>query len=122
MWQSLWRLRHVIGRYRYRLGVGIVAFGIARGFEIMVPIFMAQGINRIAEGNYDITGPVLSMLGAVVARYIVVTFARYSVRRSGLDVSFDLRGRLFSALQQQGGHLFFEIINALRLGDTFLFT
>ena len=113
MRKSLWRLRHVIGRYRVRLGAGIVAFGLARFFEILVPIQTATAINRLAEGNYDIMGPVFGIIGAVLARYVVVTFARYSVRRSGLNVAFDLRQRLYSALQDQGS----EFFNQHTIGD-----
>ena len=111
--KSLWRLRHVIGKYRVRLGTGIVAFGLARFFEILVPIQTATAINRMAEGNYDIMWQVVGIVGAVIARYIVVTFARYSVRKSGLSVAFDLRQRLYAALQDQGSDFF----NQHTIGD-----
>lgn len=103
---SLWRLRHVIGRYRGRLITGIVAFGVARFFEAMVPFLTAVSINRMTDGNYDVFWPVMGILGAVVCRYAVVTFARYQVRSSGLSVAFDLRQRLYSALQEQGSDFF----------------
>ena len=106
MFASLWRLRHVIGRYRGRLGIGILAFGAARGFEIMVPIGTAEVINRLADGNYAVGWIVLGMVGAVLARYVVVTFARYSVRSAGLGVAFDLRQRLYADLQHQGAEFF----------------
>ena len=106
MRKSLWRLRHVIGKYRARLTAGIVAFGIARFFETMVPFLTAISINRMAEGNFDIFWPVLGIVGAVFCRYVVVTFARFSVRRSGLNVAFDLRQRLYASLQDQGGEFF----------------
>ena len=103
---SLWRLRHVIGRYRVRLTAGIVAFGVARFFESMVPFLTAVSINRLAEGNYDLTWPIIGIVGAVMARYLVVTMARYLVRSSGLNVAFDLRQRLYNALQDQGIEFF----------------
>ena len=42
----------------------------------------------------------------MVARYLVVTLARFSVRRVGLTVAFDLRQRLYQSLQLQGSEFF----------------
>ncbi|MEQ9452064.1 MAG: ABC transporter ATP-binding protein [Pseudomonadales bacterium] len=103
---SLWRLRFVVGKHKARLTSGVVAFGIARAFESMVPFLTAVSINRMVEGNYDLTWPVVGILGAVIARYMVVTFARFQVRKSGLNVAFDLRQKLYASLQDQGGEFF----------------
>ena len=91
---------------RTRLLVGIVAFGVARFFEALVPFLTAVSINRLWEGNYDVAGPVAGIGAAVVIRYGVVTFARYCVRRVGLYVAFDLRQHLYDALQDQGQEFF----------------
>jgi ATP-binding cassette subfamily B protein len=106
MFASLWRLRRFILPYRARLGGGIVAFGVARFFEAMVPFFTAVAINRMAEGNFEVSWLVAGIVGSVLARYIVVTYARYSVRKVGLNVSFDLRQQLYSSLQDQGAEFF----------------
>ena len=50
MIRSLIRLKSFIVPYRLRLGTGVGAFGIARIFEALVPIFVAMGIDRIAAG------------------------------------------------------------------------
>ena len=113
MLASLWRLRHFVHPYRFRLIIGIVAFGVARFFEAMVPFLTAISINRMAEGDFDLTWPVLGIVGAVIMRYVVVTFARFAVRRVGLSVSFDLRQRLYSCLQDQGT----EFFNKHTIGD-----
>jgi len=42
----------------------------------------------------------------VTMRYSVVTYARFEVRRVGLNVAFDLRQRLYSCLQDQGSEFF----------------
>ena len=76
MWASLWRLRHVIGRYKLRLSVGILAFGVARALEVTVPVLTAVIINMVVEGDTDVLVPTLGIAGAVVGRYFVVTFAR----------------------------------------------
>jgi len=111
--RSLLRLRRYVAAYRLRLGAGIVAFGIARVFEALVPLFLARGIDRLAAGDGDLTLPVLGIFGAVIARYLVVTFARYSVRSAGLHLAFDLRRALFEALQSQGSAFF----NRYSIGD-----
>ncbi len=102
----VWRLRHFVRPYRVRLIVGVIAFGVARFFEALVPFLTAISINRLWEGNYDLAGPVAGIAGAVIVRYAVVTFARYCVRRVGLFVAFDLRQRLYDALQNQGQDFF----------------
>jgi len=111
--RSLLRLRPYVAAYRLRLGAGIVAFGVARVFEALVPLFLARGIDRLAAGNGDLLLPVLGIFGAVIARYLVVTFARYSVRSAGLHLAFDLRRALFGALQGQGSGFF----NRYSIGD-----
>lgn len=106
MLRSLLRLRSFILRYRARLTLGVIAFGIARLFEALIPLFLAVAIDRIAAGNTDLMLPILGIFGAVIARYLVVTSARYAVRSAGQYVAFDLRQSLFSALQHQGSRFF----------------
>ena len=50
--------------------------------------------------------PVIGIFVAVVARYMVVSLARFNVRRVGLTVAFDLRQRLYQSLQLQGAEFF----------------
>ena len=103
---SLWQLRRFIGPHRRGLYIGITAFGIARIFEAMVPVLTAVSINRMVDGDFDVTYPVLGVIGAVLIRYCVVSFARFSVRRVALKVSYDLRQAFFNKLQQQGSEFF----------------
>ena len=105
---ALWQLRRFIGPHRRGLYIGIAAFGLARIFEAMVPVLTAVSINRMAEGNFDLMYPVLGIIGAVIIRYGVVSFARFSVRRVALKVSFDLRQSFFNKLQEQGAEFFAE--------------
>tara|TARA_B100000900_G_scaffold160891_1_gene136583 strand:- start:196 stop:2001 length:1806 start_codon:yes stop_codon:yes gene_type:complete len=103
---SLWRVRTFIHPYRRRLLLGIIAFGVARIFEAMVPVLTAVAINQIAEGDYQVGWPVAGIFIAVVARYLVVTFARFNVRHVGLTVAFDLRQSFYQCLQLQGSEFF----------------
>ena len=105
---ALWQLRRFIGPHRRGLYIGIAAFGVARLFEALVPVLTAVSINRMADGNFDLLYPVLGIVGAVVTRYCVVSFARFNVRRVALKVSFDLRQAFFHKLQEQGSEFFAE--------------
>ncbi|MGE0625300.1 MAG: ABC transporter ATP-binding protein [Pseudomonadales bacterium] len=113
MLASLLRLKAFISRYRYRLLLGIAAFAGARFFEAQIPLYLAMGIDRIAAGNLDLTKPVLGIFAVVLARYAVVTSARYLVRSAGIRVAFDLRQALYDALQHQGSTFF----NRYTIGD-----
>ena len=106
MFRSLARLKGFVSPYRWRLISGIAAFGIARVFEGLVPLLVAVGINRIAEGNSDLAMPVAGIVACVLARYGVVSYARLAVRNAGQFVAFDLRQSLFAALQTQGSKFF----------------
>jgi ATP-binding cassette subfamily B protein len=106
MFASLYRLRTFVSRYRGRLGLGILAFLVARVFEALIPLFLKEGIDRIATGNTEVLLPVLGIVGAVLGRFVVVTYARMTVRRVGLHVGFDLRQRLYAQLQAQGAEFF----------------
>ncbi len=113
MLKSLFRLKGFVGPYRWRLGFGIAFFGVARFLELSIPLSMAQAIDRIAAGNYDVTGPVALIFAAVAGRFVVVSMARYLVRSAGIRVAFDLRQALYDALQQQGSSFF----NRYTIGD-----
>lgn len=106
MFASLLRLAPFVRPYGGRLGLGIAAFGGSRLLEALVPLFLALGIDRIAADNPDLTLPVVGIFVAVVARYAVVTYARYAVRSVGQHVAFDLRQSLYAALQTQGSTFF----------------
>ena len=103
---SLTRVAPFVRPYRGRLVLGIAAFGGSRLLEALVPWYLALGIDRIAAGSSDLTLPTFGILLAVIARYGVVTYARYTVRSVGQHVSFDLRAALYAALQRQGATFF----------------
>ncbi len=102
MFDPLLRLGPFVLPYRPRLARGVASFGLARLFEALVPFFLAQGIDRMADGDGNVRAQVLGIAGAVAARYVFVTYARYTVRSTGMRVAYDLRGALYDALQAQG--------------------
>ncbi len=111
--RSLLRLKPFVQRYYGRLLLGITAFLLARIFEALGPLFLKEGIDRIAAGRNDILLPVLGIVAAVLMRFAIVSFARITVRKVGLYVAFDLRGRLYDQLQYQGAAFF----NRYTIGD-----
>ncbi|MBV1904957.1 MAG: ABC transporter ATP-binding protein/permease [Pseudomonadales bacterium] len=113
MFKSLFRLRLFIRPYNGRLTLGIFAFLIARIFEGIVPIFMMMGIDKIGAGEVDLLIPVLGIIGGVLGRFIVVSFARLSVRRVALNIAYDLRQNFYTQLQDQGASFF----NRYSIGD-----
>ncbi|MFP6836796.1 MAG: ABC transporter ATP-binding protein [Pseudomonadales bacterium] len=106
MIRSLARLRPFVNPYQRRLTLGIAAFGISRLFEGLIPIFVGIAIDRMSDRQIDMTLPVAGILGSVLARYIVVTYARYVVRSTGQFIAFDLRQSLYASLQGQGTRFF----------------
>lgn len=103
---TLQHIRPFVTPYRWRLGGGVLAFGLSRVFEGLVPFFLAMGLDRLAAGNHDLTLPVSGIFASVVARYVVVTYARFSVRKVGQYVAYDLRRALYASLQKQGIRFF----------------
>jgi ATP-binding cassette, subfamily B, multidrug efflux pump len=107
MFRSLFRLKEFVGKYKAQIAIGIAAFFVARVFEAMVPMFMREGIDLIAERTTEgLWIPVIGIVVAVLVRYAIVTYARIRIRKVAFYVSFDLRQRLFNQLQQQGAQFF----------------
>ncbi len=113
MLRSLLRIRPFVAPYKWRLVAGIAAFGVARLFEATIPFLLGMGIDRLADGSSDLALPAYGIFGAVVMRYLVVTYARLSVRKVGLYVASDLRRQLYASLQQQG----LQFFNSHTVGD-----
>ena len=113
MWKSLWRLSEFAKNHAGLLLLGVLCFLGARIFEAQIPLYLREGIDRMAAGNADVQAPVLGIIGAVMARFLIVSAARYAVRQAGLRVAFDARTRLFSNLQHQGSAFF----NRYGVGD-----
>lgn len=102
MFRDLLRLVPFVRKYKGRLLGGIVLFFIARLFEAAVPLCLMVGINRLTRGESDLLLPILGIVGAVVARFLVVSWARIAVRRAGFLVQYDLRHAFYKQLQRMG--------------------
>ena len=106
MFRSLARLKRFVGRYSGRLVVGVTLFLVARLFEASIPIFLKIGIDRVDEGNADLIMPVVGIIGAVIGRFLTVSWARIAVRRAAFLVAYDIRRDFYRHLQVMGAKFF----------------
>src|SRR5262249_20985297 len=67
----------------------------------------------LASSDPHVLAPVLGIMLSVLARFFVVSFARFTVRKVAQSVGFDLRQRLYQQLQLQGARFF----NRFSIGD-----
>lgn len=102
MFRDLLRLVPFVRKYKGRLLGGIVLFFLARLFEAAVPLCLMVGINRLTRGESNLLWPILGIVGAVIARFLIVSWARIAVRRAGFLVQYDLRHAFYKQLQRMG--------------------
>jgi len=115
--KSLLRLIPFLRQYRNQVIAGFVAFFAARFFEISSYYLVAMGIDAInmlysqvnASPPFTIGQITLGIIGAVIFRFVFVIFARRSIRRVGIAISYDLRQKLYSSVQLQGSDFFSRI-------------
>ena len=106
--RGLWRLAPWLGRQKPLIGTALVLFFVARLLEAAVPLFLRDGIDAVdaaldgGSGDVDLTLPVLGIVACVLARLLIVSTARITLRRAGLNVAFELRQTIFDRLQRQG--------------------
>lgn len=86
--------------------MGVTLFLVARLFEASIPLFLKIGIDRVDEGNADLLMPVLGIVGAVLGRFVTVSWARIVVRRAAFLVAFDIRRDFYDHLQAMGAKFF----------------
>ena len=79
---------------------------LGRVFEAFMPLFVRQGVNRMASHDWNLLGPVLGILALSVVRYIAVAYGRQLVRLVGVTVTYDMRERLYWHFELQGPRFF----------------
>lgn len=115
--KSLLRLVPFLRQYRHQIIAGFVAFFGARLFEVSSYYLVAMGIDAIGvlynRGatflQYSIGEITWAIIACVLLRFIFVVFARRSIRRVGIALSFDLRQKLYASVQVQGSDFFSRI-------------
>ena len=112
---SLKRLLPILKNYQIQVCLGLIAFFIARFFEVSAYYLVAAGIDMIglpADGGaaaFTLGQVTLGIVFCVLMRFLVVTYARRAIRRVGIAVSFDLRQQLYRAMLRQGQGFFAHI-------------
>jgi ATP-binding cassette subfamily B protein len=120
MIKSLARLLPYLRKYSLQFWLGMTGLLIARIFEAMIPLFIKQGVDRIAEGRtsfglsdmtYDeamsaLIGPCLAIVACVIAQMLVTIYARGVIRRIGMDAAYSMRNTVYRHLQMQGPEFF----------------
>ena len=115
--KSLLRLVPFLRQYRNQILAGFAAFFGARLFEVSSYYLVAMGIDAIGvlynRGatflQYSIGEITWAIIACVLLRFIFVVFARRSIRRVGIALSFDLRQKLYASVQVQGSDFFSRI-------------
>ena len=115
--KSLLRLVPFLRQYRNQILAGFAAFFAARLFEVSSYYLVAVGIDAIGvlynRGatflQYSIGEITWAIIACVLLRFIFVVFARRSIRRVGIALSFDLRQKLYASVQVQGSDFFSRI-------------
>ena len=115
--KSLLRLVPFLRQYRHQILAGFAAFFVARLFEVSSYYLVAMGIDAIGilynQGaaflQYSIGEITWAIIACVLLRFIFVVFARRSIRRVGIALSFDLRQKLYASVQIQGSDFFSRI-------------
>jgi len=79
---------------------------LGRVFEAFMPLFVRQGVNRMAGHDWHLLGPVLGILALAVLRYGAVAYGRQLVRLVGVTVTYDMRERLYWHFELQGPRFF----------------
>ncbi len=102
------RLSPYVVRYRFMLSASIGGFLLGRVLDAMVPLYMMEAIDSLADENIEpnVVVPAVMMLILVVVRFGVLVWSRGVLRRMAVAVSYDLRKRVFDHTQIQGAPFF----------------
>ncbi|MGZ6007541.1 MAG: ABC transporter ATP-binding protein, partial [Rhizomicrobium sp.] len=102
----LWRLLPLIRKHGWSFWGGMFFICLGRVFEAGMPLFVRQGVNRMAGHDWNLLEPVLGILALAIVRYISVAYGRQLVRLVGVTVTYDMRERLYWHFELQGPRFF----------------
>jgi ATP-binding cassette subfamily B protein len=104
--RPLWRLLPLIANHGLAFWGGMFFICLGRVFEAFMPLFVRQGVNRMAGHDWHLAGPVLGILALAVLRYGAVAYGRQLVRLVGVTVTYAMRERLYWHFELQGPRFF----------------
>ena len=107
-------------RYKVPFWGGMCGLLAARVFEATIPLFLRDGIDRIASGNARsrrarstwrprgraLAWPAFAIVLCVLGEFACIIVSRRVIRRIGVSVAYDLRKRIYDHLQHQGPGFF----------------
>ena len=116
----LLRLMPYLKAHVWAFTFGMVGLLVARIFEALIPMYVKEGIDLIAENKAlvnsnstdyaaaldALSSPALAIAACVVAQILVTVFSRIMIRRIGMYAAFDLRNRIYQHLQLQGPNFY----------------
>ena len=90
------------------LSASIGGFLLGRVLDAMVPLYMMEAIDSLADENIEptVVVPAIMILILVAVRFGVLVWSRGVLRRMAVAVSYDLRKRVFDHTQIQGAPFF----------------
>jgi ATP-binding cassette subfamily B protein len=104
--RPLWRLLPLVAKHGWAFWGGMFFICLGRVFEAFMPLFVRQGVNRMAGHDWHLAVPVLAILALAVLRYATVAYGRQLVRLVGVTVTYDMRERLYWHFELQGPRFF----------------
>jgi len=107
-------------RYKVPFWGGMCGLLAARVFQATIPLFLRDGIDRIASGSslvaagsIDVAAaraalvwPAFAIVLCVLGEFACIIVSRRVIRRIGVSVAYDLRKRIYAHLQHQGPGFF----------------
>jgi ATP-binding cassette subfamily B protein len=103
---GLLRLLPYYRRHRAELWAGLALLLLARVFEAVIPQLLRLGIDGIAAGAVALGRLAIGIVVCVALEFAAIWLGRRVVRKLGVEVSYDLRNRLYDHLQKQGPAFF----------------
>ncbi|MEJ2130361.1 MAG: ABC transporter ATP-binding protein [Gammaproteobacteria bacterium] len=100
------RLFPYLRRYAWPLVWAILGYIAATGLESTIPLLIKEAVDSIVDEQPNVMWPAVTIMGVVVARFVVFVLARRVVQRIGVATSYDLRKRIFHHVQLQGPQFF----------------
>ena len=102
------RLFPYLKQYRWTLGSSLLGLLVTRGLIMCTPLLMKMAIDSLAyddiEPNY--VYPALGILAIVILQSGIYIATRWALRRISIEITYDLRKRLFDHIQFQGPTFF----------------
>ena len=102
------RLFPYLKQYRWVLAFALLGLLVTRALMMAQPLLMKTAIDSLAYAEIDpnYVWPALGILAIVILHSGIYIATRWALRRISIDITYDLRKRLFDHIQFQGPTFF----------------